>query len=715
MEIISCYVENFGKLHQFSIDLEKGMNVLAKENGWGKTTMAAFIEAMFYGLDYKPRAKLEDSPRKKYQPWQSGSYGGTMTFFANEKTYRVERSFGKKASEDRFKLFDVQTGLESQDYSEELGKELFGVDRQSYEYTAYLKQGALQMQGTDDIFSSLVGDNYDNTKNDMDSYTKAMKRLDDAAKQLKKTGGRGSIDQTKEQITSLLVEQNKAKQNAELFDQWENQRKSLVDEIRSLKEEAATAKEEVVMAGKVEGSRSKLQQLNSLRKREHDVEVQLEEVKKHFPGICVDTLEIEKQRLTQGIMAAEKYAEDMKQVEVWRTQYETLSANPIEPVDAPQFEQAEVKTSKKKANILWAVLGLLIIAGSVVIATTWRQEAFLGIPAGILCFVIFEISARKARRDNKSVEAEYREQQLQEEELREKQFMKQVSSREKDLANRKQRIDAASEELESLNRELSQLLKSYHMEHVTNQVTGFIMLQEMLKNSERLLKDQLETKEELRQFLNVYSEKELLASANSKLVLAQVLENEKKLEDRLYELLDQEKEVIEKRQQYEGEKERAKELSLEVEELRETLEKEQVKYKTIQKAKELLELARNRYSMKYMGKVCEEFETMVESLLGEKQESPSLDLNLSMSVAAAGMQRELAYFSEGTKDLLWLCERMALVKAIFEKEKPVLVLDDPLSEFDPEHIEKSQAFLTELAKEFQIIYLTCHESRTNLK
>ena len=58
MIITSCYVENFGKLHQYSLELTQGMNILNEENGWGKTTLAAFIDAMLYGMENKPRARL---------------------------------------------------------------------------------------------------------------------------------------------------------------------------------------------------------------------------------------------------------------------------------------------------------------------------------------------------------------------------------------------------------------------------------------------------------------------------------------------------------------------------------------------------------------------------------------------------------------------------------------------------------------------------------
>ena len=42
MKLISCYIENFGGLHQFSYDFTDGLNVILENNGWGKTTLAVF-------------------------------------------------------------------------------------------------------------------------------------------------------------------------------------------------------------------------------------------------------------------------------------------------------------------------------------------------------------------------------------------------------------------------------------------------------------------------------------------------------------------------------------------------------------------------------------------------------------------------------------------------------------------------------------------------
>ena len=58
MKLISCYIENFGGLSQFSQEFGPGLTVIREDNGFGKTTLAEFIRAMFYGFPRKSPKQL---------------------------------------------------------------------------------------------------------------------------------------------------------------------------------------------------------------------------------------------------------------------------------------------------------------------------------------------------------------------------------------------------------------------------------------------------------------------------------------------------------------------------------------------------------------------------------------------------------------------------------------------------------------------------------
>ena len=68
-------------------------------------------------------------------------------------------------------------------------------------------------------------------------------------------------------------------------------------------------------------------------------------------------------------------------------------------------------------------------------------------------------------------------------------------------------------------------------------------------------------------------------------------------------------------------------------------------------------------------------------------------------------------YSAGSRDKAWLCYRLGIVEAMYPGEKPVIIMDDPFTNFDTESMEGAMHILSELSSEYQIIYLTCHESR----
>ena len=51
MRLLRINIEKFGTLSQFSMDLKEGVNEVLEENGWGTSTLAAFLRVMFYGLE----------------------------------------------------------------------------------------------------------------------------------------------------------------------------------------------------------------------------------------------------------------------------------------------------------------------------------------------------------------------------------------------------------------------------------------------------------------------------------------------------------------------------------------------------------------------------------------------------------------------------------------------------------------------------------------
>ncbi len=178
MKLISCYIAHFGKIKDFSYEFNEGFNSIFQENGWGKTTFSVFMKAMFYGLEYSPNTKKKLLERNHYLPWDGNVCGGNIVFSVKDKKYRIERTFGKTDKDDTFVLYDAQTGLVSDDYTEDIGEELFRVDRDSFEKSVYIPQLALGTAMTDSLNAKMG--NLAQAKDDISNFDIALKTVKDA-------------------------------------------------------------------------------------------------------------------------------------------------------------------------------------------------------------------------------------------------------------------------------------------------------------------------------------------------------------------------------------------------------------------------------------------------------------------------------------------------------------------------------------------------------
>lgn len=201
MRLIECHIENFGRIRALDHRFEEGVNVICRENGWGKTTFAAFLLAMLYGFPSTRRKKAEDNDRDRFRPWQGGIYGGRLSFEAGGKIYEITRSFGKRESEDEFELRDLETNLVSHDFSQKTGEDLFHLDRESFARTVFTGQQDCACSMTDKITALIAG--LTDQAGDMGSYEAAMKRLAEAANRLTPARASGSLSRRAQEIRTL--------------------------------------------------------------------------------------------------------------------------------------------------------------------------------------------------------------------------------------------------------------------------------------------------------------------------------------------------------------------------------------------------------------------------------------------------------------------------------------------------------------------------------
>ena len=292
MKLIKCYIENFGKLHNYSYNFEDGLNIIKEENGFGKTTFATFIKSMFYGLDSAVNVKTEKSDRKKYYPWQGGNYGGNIEFEIDNKQYKIERFFGKKASEDTFKLYNLSTNLESNDYTENIGEEIFKINKSAYEKSTYIPQGQIQIE-MEDSLSAKLG-NVLESDNDINTSEDAIKKLNESKKVFKKDKGKGGlIDESKDKLFELQRKLENSRTDLETLDARKEQLNIKIEEIKQLDEKRENAQK--ILANKIEQDRqmAKKQTYNTYLENYKSSEEKYLKLKEFFSNGVPEDIELE--------------------------------------------------------------------------------------------------------------------------------------------------------------------------------------------------------------------------------------------------------------------------------------------------------------------------------------------------------------------------------------------------------------------------------------
>ena len=88
-----------------------------------------------------------------------------------------------------------------------------------------------------------------------------------------------------------------------------------------------------------------------------------------------------------------------------------------------------------------------------------------------------------------------------------------------------------------------------------------------------------------------------------------------------------------------------------------------------------------------------------------------IDTNLEIKKKEQGNYRDIQTLSDGLGDRVGLCMRAAFLDVMYSDEKPIVIMDDPFSNFDEKNLEWGWRFLELLSKEYQIIYMTCHADR----
>ncbi len=759
MKLIKCSVENFGALSGFKMDFTDGLCVIKEDNGFGKSTLAAFVKAMFYGLPVTRKADINENERLKYDPWQGGNYGGSLDFECEKGTFRIERFFGNKAKDDSFKLYDLKNGTESTVFSDNIGNELFSIDAESFEKSVFLPQQKLEVGMNASINAKLTGLVEDN--DDIGNFDRAMAELD---KQQKARGVKGRLDALNKEIAlierdivdkrssagvlDVLLQQRKQYKSKEA--EMESRLEQLRREISVISDLAAAIKDnerrrelsdEIVKCkGKIEiinkkykvlPTESEITSVNSvvsrytlaksglnlLNKDTHD-EQRFSDAQKFFVnGIPTD------EQLAECKENLRKYEAQTVRAETIKTQINEIPAESV-PQKGKLIEKAVLLVAA-----LFAVTGIFMLFINLIVGV-----ALLGvgiISAGVAGFLMLKgmITSSVASAPNNSEKLSEEYATCLESANRFKalavEFLKNYSDDEPNVA-----IEQIAENLKEYNtlktiierknqqrNEQNQILTELQgeIEEFFEKVTGSVpenltetldFLREDIKSFDFATKKINECKEKLsaipqtdipegveavdREAL-ICEESELsekldavrreITSLQSRITVAELSSDA--LQDFLSQLDDK--------------NEQKAELSANLEVVRLT--------------EQFLKEARDGLSSRYMTVLKNKFKEYTSLVCGGTVGEFMLDNSLSLGLSRDGGIRESECFSEGYRDMLDICMRLSLADALYDGEKPMLILDDPFVNLDDQRVQNALLLLSKLAENRQIIYLTCHNSR----
>ena len=124
---------------------------------------------------------------------------------------------------------------------------------------------------------------------------------------------------------------------------------------------------------------------------------------------------------------------------------------------------------------------------------------------------------------------------------------------------------------------------------------------------------------------------------------------------------------------------------------------------------DFLNKAKENLDANYSDPMKEGFNKYVKMLGGNLNLLINTDLEVSLD--CDGKLHESESLSEGYKDMVNFCSRMALVDALFKEVTPPVILDDPFVNLDDEKVPNALKLVKEISKENQVIYFACHKSR----
>lgn len=690
MQILRLHIENFGRLHDFDMELHSGLNRICADNGWGKSTLAAFIKAMFYGLEYTTKRSLKENERKRYLPWQGGPFGGSLEFLAGDRRYRVERTFGEKDKEDQFALYDLETGLESSDYSERLGEELFRVDRAAFARSCFFAQQDFAASINDSLNAGLT--HVEEDAGDMQNYERAVSSLEERMKYYQKTGNRGQIGKLTEARSALREKLAVCRNKEDAIPDWKRRVEEKEREEQELTERIGLLEAQVKEAQEYREREARKMQYDLLRSQAETKEMKLAQLGAElgaYTGAPPSEEELDRCR------------EQIYHLETLRMQQKAAEETLARKTETYQDLEKEAADSPAMGKGLFVFAGLWVALGAAALLMEAWRLAGIGLLALGLIFAGWVLFKNRRAGEQRKI-MENRLSQASEEMKASRDvcggIQKEVQRLEKRIGDFL-RVSAETDFQELENR--WKLLRQQSQNYI------------LLKQSyEAQRKEAARSKEAFADYCGKFSPEELLNIQNISRPDGDPKMTAKELEQcrrRKESLIIEQRDMHHQIRMLEERSEQIPELMEEEERLSGQLEEAMLEHGLLEKTIKYLKTARDNFSVRYLKELQQGMESYMKLLAPEELPETTVDVKLKVKVREKGATRDLDYMSAGWQDLIQLAERFSIIDALYKEEQPVLILDDPFVNLDDKKQKRMLKLLEEMAKKRQMISFTCRE------
>ena len=780
MKLLKCHIENFGKLSGYDYEFKDGLNTIKENNGYGKTTFANFIKAMFYGMEAKRNTKVLID-RKKYIPWQGGAFGGSVEFELNGKKYKIERFFGKKEAEDVFKLYDLSTNLECDDFSQNIGEEVFNLNKEAYERSTFISGQNIETAMNDSISAKLG--NILESENDVNTSEKAIKILEDAIKNYKKTGDRGEINEKKLEKTNLEKKLEQSKIDEKNLQERREKYSSLKQELKEKEEERQNLNKLLTLKIQEETKNAKLENYKILQNNLEEAKKNLEQTETFFKaGTPTDE---ETDTLIEKSFEIEKYKVEVANFETSTLENEDennfkkifdnnriseeIINDKISDYKSINDIDNQIKVNEeKKSNLanelrvlnkqrkldktLCIILGILICVGIIVAMYGFANQK-MQIATGATIFGILIAIAALIKINTYSKKSQNSKDKDEEEKdigeyigkLKEKKYNLQMEvdsfitmysgkndiddvifelteiksqfNKYKDMKNSNDLLIQKQSEITAKLKDLEESMKEYFSKYfpVINQ--SYVAYAQEIKIKKGLLiqyKQEFEAKLRAAEEYKKNNKLDELQNVKSYNMIAinkgEIEEKIKQITLEINNINDEKNYVKNQIELLESNLDSVFDVETRIDELAQKIEEMEEKCKILEKTKKYLETAKEQFSSQYLNRMKQNFMKNLQLINGSELDI-NLDVNLNVKVNEQGSGKDIGYFSTGYKDLIYICMRLSLIDSLFEKEKPFIILDDPFVNLDESKIKNATDLLKNIAKDYQIIYFICHDSR----